>query len=53
MTHDTHSITIERENDLYYAFSEDLPGVYGLGASAREAKTSVLEAIRLYLLHNS
>jgi predicted RNase H-like HicB family nuclease len=53
MTRDTHSITIEREDELYYAFRQDLPGVYGVGASVSEAKKSVLEAIRLYLLHKS
>jgi predicted RNase H-like HicB family nuclease len=33
MTHYTYSITIEREKKQYYAYSEDLPGVYGVGAS--------------------
>jgi predicted RNase H-like HicB family nuclease len=53
MTRDTYSITIEREDELYYAFSEDLGGVYGIGASIGEARTSILEAIRLYLLHKA
>jgi predicted RNase H-like HicB family nuclease len=50
MTHYTYPITIEREGKQYYAYSEDLPGVYGVGASIDEAKTSILEAIRLYIL---
>jgi predicted RNase H-like HicB family nuclease len=50
MTHYTYPITIEREKKQYYAYSEDLPGVYGVGASIEEAKTSILEAIRLYIL---
>jgi predicted RNase H-like HicB family nuclease len=50
MTHYTYPITIEREKKRYYAYSEDLPGVYGVGASIEEAKTSILEAIRLYIL---
>jgi predicted RNase H-like HicB family nuclease len=31
----------------YYAYSEDLPGVYGLGDSIDAAKSSMLEGIRL------
>jgi predicted RNase H-like HicB family nuclease len=50
MTHYTYSITIEREKKQYYAYSEDLSGVYGVGASIEEAKSSILEAIRLYIL---
>jgi len=50
MTHYTYPITIEREKKQYYAYSEDLPGVYGVGASIEEAKASILEAIRLYIL---
>ena len=50
MTHYTYPITIEREKKQYYAYSEDLPGVYGVGASIEEAKSSILEAIRIYIL---
>jgi len=50
MTHYTYSITIEKEGKQYYAYSEDLPGVYGLGTTIEQAKTSILEAIRLYVL---
>ncbi|HXJ03632.1 MAG TPA: type II toxin-antitoxin system HicB family antitoxin [Candidatus Acidoferrum sp.] len=50
MTHYTYPISIEREDGQYYAYSEDLPGVYGLGDSIEEAKTSMLEGIRLYIL---
>ncbi len=31
-------------------FSEDLPGVYGVGTSMEEAKTGILDAIRIYIL---
>jgi predicted RNase H-like HicB family nuclease len=48
MTHYTY--LIERKGKQYYGYSEDLPGVYGIGASIEEAKTSILEAIRLYIL---
>jgi predicted RNase H-like HicB family nuclease len=42
--------SIEKEDGQYYAYSEDLPGLYGLGDSIEEAKTSMLEGIRLYIL---
>jgi predicted RNase H-like HicB family nuclease len=42
-------ITLEREGRKYWAYSEDFPGVYGLGNSTKEAKTSILEAMRLYI----
>ncbi len=50
MTHYTYPISIEKEEGQYYAYSEDLPGVFGLGDSIEEAKTSMLEGIRLYIL---
>jgi predicted RNase H-like HicB family nuclease len=45
----TYPITIEREGRKYYAYSEDFPGVYGLGNTIEEAKKSILEAMRLYI----
>lgn len=45
----TYPITIEREGRKYYAYSEDFPGVYGLGKSIEEAKVSILEAMRIYI----
>jgi len=50
MTHYTFPIAIEREDGQYYAYSEDLPGVYGLGATIEDAKESILEGIRIYIL---
>jgi predicted RNase H-like HicB family nuclease len=49
MTYYTYSITIEREDGQYYAYSDDLPGVYGLGETIDDAKASMLEGIRLYI----
>lgn len=49
MTYYTYPISIEKEDGQYYAYSEDLPGVYGLGDSIEEAKASMLEGIRLYI----
>jgi len=45
----TYPITVEREGRKYYAYSEDFPGVYGLGKTIDEAKASILEAMRLYI----
>jgi hypothetical protein len=33
VTHYTYPISMEKEDGQYYAYSEDLPGVYGLGDS--------------------
>jgi len=45
----TYPITVEREGRKYWAYSEDFPGVYGLGKSIEEAKGSILESMRLYI----
>ncbi len=45
----TYPITVEREGRKYWAYSEDFPGVYGLGNSIDEAKASILESMRLYI----
>ena len=45
----TYPITVEREGRKYWAYSEDFPGVYGLGNSIEVAKASILESMRLYI----
>lgn len=45
----TYPITVEREGRKYWAYSEDFPGVYGVGNSIEEAKGSILESMRLYI----
>jgi len=45
----TYPITVEREGRKYWGYSEDFPGVYGLGNSMEEAKASILESMRLYI----
>lgn len=45
----TYPITVEREGRTYYAYSEDFPGVYGIGKTIEGAKTSLLEAMRIYI----
>lgn len=49
MTLYSYPITIEREGKQYYAYSEDFPGVYGLGKTIEAAKKSILEAMRIYI----
>jgi predicted RNase H-like HicB family nuclease len=41
--------TLKREWRSYYAYSEDFPGVYGIGKTIEEARTSILEAMRIYI----
>lgn len=50
MTYHMFPITIEKGNGQYYAYSEDLPGVYGSGDTIEDAKSSMLEGIRIYIL---
>jgi predicted RNase H-like HicB family nuclease len=49
MTLYTYPITVEHEGKHYYAYSEDFPGVYGLGKTIEEAKKSILKAMHLYI----
>lgn len=49
MTLYTYPITIEKEGRRYYAYSEDFPGVYGLGKTIEAAKKSILKAMRLHI----
>lgn len=45
------SIVIEKEPDDpgYYAYSPDLPGCFGAGATIEETKESMNQAIALYI----
>ncbi len=52
MKYYTYPIKIEREGKKFYAYSEDFPGVYGLGKSIEEAKASIFEAMRIYILES-
>lgn len=52
MTLYTYPITIEKEGGHYYAYSEDFPGVYGLGKTMEAAKRSILKATRLSIAHS-
>ena len=52
MTLYSYPITIEKEGKNYYAYSEDFPGVYGLGKSVEAAKKSIFKGLRLYIRHS-
>ncbi len=45
----TYPIVIRKEGRKYYAYSDEFPGVYGLGKTIEEAKASILEAMKLYI----
>lgn len=45
----TYPITVEREGRKFYAYSEDFPGVYGIGRTIQEAKASILQSMALYI----
>jgi predicted RNase H-like HicB family nuclease len=49
MTLDSYPITIEREGKHYYAYSEDFPGVYGLGKTIEDATHSIIKGMQLYI----
>ena len=46
----TYPIVVRKEGRKHYAYSDEFPGVYGLGKTLEEAKASILEAMRLYAL---
>ena len=45
----TYPIVVRKEGRKYYAYSDEFPGVYGLGKTIEEAKTSILEAMNLFI----
>ena len=51
MTLYSYPITVEREGKRYFAYSDDFPGVYGLGKTIEAAKKSILKAMHLYTKH--
>lgn len=46
-------IIIEKTEDMYSAYAENVEGIYGGGDTVEEAKQSVLEAIKLTKKYNS
>lgn len=47
MKHSSYLITIEKDGRGYY-YSEDFPGVYGIGKTIEAAQESILGAMRRY-----
>ena len=45
-------VIIEKTKDMYSAYADNVPGIYGGGDTVEEAKKSVLSAIRLLKEHN-
>ncbi|MFT4155566.1 type II toxin-antitoxin system HicB family antitoxin [Parafilimonas sp.] len=45
-------IIIERSNDVFSAYAENAPGVYGMGDTVEQAKQSAVEGIRLFKKYN-
>ncbi len=48
----TVKIIIEKSEDMYSAFAENVEGIYGGGDTVEEAKQNVLNAIRLLKQYN-
>jgi len=48
----TLKIIIERSEDMFSAYAENVEGVYGGGDTVEEAKQSILDAIRLLKEYN-
>lgn len=46
-------VIIERNNDMYSAYSENVEGVYGGGDTVEETKKSIVEAITLLKKYNT
>jgi predicted RNase H-like HicB family nuclease len=45
----TYPVVLVQEDDRWWAYIPDLPGVYGLGGSEEEAKKDITSALALYL----
>ena len=52
MTLYSYPIAIEKEGKQYYPYSDDFPGVYGLGKTMKAAKRSIFEAMHLYTTYS-
>jgi predicted RNase H-like HicB family nuclease len=45
----TYPIVLVQEEDKWWAYIPDLPGVYGLGNTVEEAKKDIASALELYI----
>lgn len=46
------NVTIEKGADLFGAWADSIPGIYGEGETVKETKESILSAIALYKEYN-
>jgi predicted RNase H-like HicB family nuclease len=46
-------VVLEKGKDDFGAWAENIPGIYGAGNTTAEAKSSVEEAIAIYIKENS
>jgi len=49
----TITVIIERSKDLYWAYAENVEGIYGGGETVDEVKQSIIKAIALLKEHNT
>jgi|LakMenEpi03Aug12_release.lakeMendotaPanAssembly.Ray.scaffolds.fasta_scaffold1193965_2 predicted RNase H-like HicB family nuclease len=47
------TVVLEKGKDDFGAWAENIPGIYGAGNTSAEAKSSVEEAIAIYIKENS
>jgi predicted RNase H-like HicB family nuclease len=47
MTFHSYPIAIRKEGEQYYAYSDNFPGVYGVGKTVEAAERSIVEAMHL------
>ena len=45
-------VTIEKGPELFDAWAEDIPGIYGAGLTINEVKQSIMDAIAIYKSNN-
>ena len=45
-------VTIEKGPDLFSAWADDIPGIYGEGESVKDVKDDILRAVELYKANN-
>lgn len=48
----TIMVTIGKGKDMYGAYSDNVPGIWGEGATVTETKRSFMDAITLFTEHN-
>ena len=48
----TINVTIEKGADLFSAWAENIPGIYGEGESVKEVKEDILKSISLFKEYN-